>query len=578
MFPRSSALALLIAIVLTSSQLAHAQQNSTGNTQPAEAELREQAFNLLESLADQIGTLQSAENRARMGSNIAASLWTHNEKRARDLFTVVEDDIKLGLQIPNGTPNADYTFQVFLKLRADTAGRMVPLDPELALAFLRDTFPSVEEYARLPDGKFRPSLAQQENDLQLRIARQVGESNSEIAVRLARQSLKNGFSRDLLSVLRRAKDKAQTLTLYKDIVNKLSETDFANYQTLEFAQSLAVRYTPPAADQATYREFVHLLLTKMLAAGCGRRLSEHDRGVPVCGQMGALVPLMETFYAAEAQPLKHWVPQDGYARARRVGYDELNELAETATIDEVLSLTSKYPDLEGEIRYRAMIMAEAAGDWDQAEKIATSYNGDPQIRRTLEKRLKYYKDQVARSEQDWTTALRELSEVPLLTRIDILTDVARNLALRDRSVAVKALDQLSGMIDSLPAGGEQTMRQIVLAMLYCLAKSDRGFAIMEGLLPKLNELVAASAKLDGYDARYLRDGEWNMTAAGAVGNILTMLADNAAYFAWCDFDRAVTLAGQFERSEIRMMGQLKLAQGILAGPPKRLANYHRVIY
>jgi hypothetical protein len=36
-----------------------------------------------------------------------------------------------------------------------------------------------------------------------------------------------------------------------------------------------------------------------------------------------------------------------------------------------------------------------------------------------------------------------------------------------------------------------------------------------------------------------------------------------------DFDRAVSLAARFEKSEIRMMAQTKLAQSILAGPPKR---------
>ncbi|HSK29195.1 MAG TPA: hypothetical protein VLA17_04460, partial [Candidatus Limnocylindria bacterium] len=91
------------------------------------------------------------------------------------------------------------------------------------------------------------------------------------------------------------------------------------------------------------------------------------------------------------------------------------------------------------------------------------------------------------------------------------------------------------------------------------------FAIMESLLPKLNELIAVGAKLDGYDTRYLTDGEWNMTGAGALGKILTALAHNAGVFAWRDFDRAATLAAQFERSEIRMMAQLTLAQGILAG-------------
>jgi hypothetical protein len=49
-----------------------------------------------------------------------------------------------------------------------------------------------------------------------------------------------------------------------------------------------------------------------------------------------------------------------------------------------------------------------------------------------------------------------------------------------------------------------------------------------------------AAKLDGYDNRYLRDGEWNMTGEGGIGNLLTKLAQNAGYFVWFDFDRAVS--------------------------------------
>jgi hypothetical protein len=148
--------------------------------------------------------------------------------------------------------------------------------------------------------------------------------------------------------------------------------------------------------------------------------------------------------------------------------------------------------------------------------------------------------------------------------------VANRLGANDREAAVKLLNQASGIVDTMKPGKGQTETQMSLAMMYCLAKSDRGFAIMESLVPKINDLVNAAAKLDGFDARYLRDGEWNMTGEGSVGSLLTRLAQNAGYFAWCDFDRAVSLAAQFERPEIRLMAQLKLAQGILAGPPKRL--------
>ena len=563
---------VLIVALLLCFQVAIGQQSSS-KTNDRDAELRQKAFQLLESLAGQISTLQSAENRARMGSNIAASLWAHDEKRARTLFKLAEDDIKLGLQVANGTPDGEHTFQVFYKLREDTAERMAQLDPEMALAFLTDTFPLVEENAGLPSGGLLPSIAQKEQQLQTRLMRRVGGRNSEVAVALARQSLRNGFSRELVSVLTKA-SKAESLELYKVIVNKLSDADLDNWQNAEFAQYLTERYTPPAADQATYRNLIHVLLTKMSEIGCGNRRPEHDHLSVICSQMGELLPLMEKYYPAPAQRFKHWQPEGGSPSSGRHGYAEVNEVSETGTIDEVLSLTSKYPEIEALIRHRAMLMAEAVGDLEKAEKIATDYNGDPRVREDFNERVKSYRNRETSAEQEWQAAVNGVSNLPLQKRSAHLFALAHNIVLRDKATGLKVLAQLSGMIDSLPPGKEQTVQQIVLAMSYCLAKSDRGFAIIEGLLPKLNELVAAGAKLDSYDVRYLRDGEWNMTAEGATGNILTILANNAAYFAWSDFDRAVTLAGQFERSEIRLMAQLKLAQGILAGPPKRaLGNY-----
>ena len=109
---------------------------------------------------------------------------------------------------------------------------------------------------------------------------------------------------------------------------------------------------------------------------------------------------------------------------------------------------------------------------------------------------------------------------------------------------------------------------MIIAMIYCQQRSDRGLAIMDSLLPELNELVNAAAKLDGYEHNYLRDSEWDMSSEGVIGEMLTMLAQKAGYFAWCDLDRAVSMTAQFSRPEIRMMAQLKLAQGILAGRPK----------
>jgi len=64
--------ALLLVVALTfCPRHAQAQQTSENAEKTKNSELRAEAYATLESLAGQLGTLQSAENRARIGANIA---------------------------------------------------------------------------------------------------------------------------------------------------------------------------------------------------------------------------------------------------------------------------------------------------------------------------------------------------------------------------------------------------------------------------------------------------------------------------------------------------------------------------
>src|SRR6195256_1578766 len=58
--------------------------------------VRKKAMDLLVSVAGQVDSLRSAENRARIGSNLGDLLWEQDEKRSRKLFAAVAEDIKSG--------------------------------------------------------------------------------------------------------------------------------------------------------------------------------------------------------------------------------------------------------------------------------------------------------------------------------------------------------------------------------------------------------------------------------------------------------------------------------------------------
>lgn len=567
---RFPALGLSLAVVLCFQSTRAQQTNSSNNDQAAEAAVREKAFSVLETLSDQISSLQSPENRARIGANIANSIWPHDESRARALFTSVEQDINLGLQSADRDRDVSHTFAVYLRLREETVERIARHDAELALGFFKRTEPQ-------PGTRFPRMFLYRQQTLEVSLAKRIAAENPEAAVKLARQNL--SLSNDLLVLLVRlgGKDKQQANAFYKDVVARIRDTDLSqSWSDIDFTMNLVRLFTPPAADELTYRELINVLLTKAIAYGCGNRnLSNENQRITFCFRMGALLPILEKVAGDQAAPLRKWVTRtddsEYFSGPTAQGRFELDDVAANGSVADVLALTSRYPSLEGQIYLRAMSKAESQGDFEQARKIATAYPGnDPNVRSVMEAKIKANTVSVERIEQQLAEIQKTPEEFPPRRQMAVLLGLANQVVSTDPKSALKLLNQASGLVDSLPAGEEQLASQLGLALLYSQAKSDRGFAIMESMLPKLNELVAAAAKLDGLDTRYLREGEWNMSAEGATGRLLTALAHYAAQFAWHDFDRAINLAAQFERPEIRMMAQLKLAQGILAGSPKRL--------
>ncbi len=525
--------------------------------QAGDTALKQKAYDLLESLSTQISTLQSAENRARIGSNIAWSLWPHDENRARALFVSVGQDIRLGWQPVEGSTSADErTFMVFLQLRTDTIDRIAKYDPEFAFDFLKTTEPPYEQM-QLP-------VREKEHAIALRLAKQVVATNPDIALKLARVSLAQGFSDEILTLLRPLlrKHRKQGVTLHNEIIGKLRKTKLTeNYRLIYFIHNLA-RITPPLADETTYGELTNFLITTTRSLKCGQEHSEESDSIYLCNQ---LAPLMGR--GAKLQPLIS-VSEGGWSAEV---YAEIDELAQAGDFDGLFQLAEKNPSFKPTISWRAFNLARTTGDLERGEKIAAAFVGPPADKQRMLEAIERAKDAATLSEAQIEEIQRQIATLTdIRERTNFLVDTAVRVGTNNRALALKLLEQLTEMAETQKHGRERTHKLVGVAVLYCMEKSDRGFTMMESQMPKLNELVEAAVKLDGFDTHYMRDGEWNMSATGKLGELLNWLSTNAAYFAWCDFDRAVNLAAQFERSEIRMMAQLKLAQGIVAGPPKRI--------
>jgi hypothetical protein len=573
---RLATLTLLVVTPLCAVAIyGQATTSARSDPQTTNAALREKAFEVLDSVGGQIGTLQSAENRARLGSNIAEVLWQRDEKRARTLFMQVAEDINTGWRNAEGDERVKaQTRTVFRQLRINTVERIAKHDAELALSFLKAT--------EFSDESLRTQgFINNERNLALGLARKLAAANPELALKLGRESLEVGFSNELVVLLKKLnlKHREQATALYTDIIAKLKNVDLMrDVRAFYFGLDLARSFTPPSVDEASFRDLIKVFTASAESHGCGNRVSS-DENPGFCSEVGSLVLQVERGNKSRSSTLERTASEENEWNWSTDSNEEIFEVSENGTVDELLALKRKYPRRTGEIYWRAISKLQASGEVERLEKIVTEFDGDPDTKRIMLSQLELAQKSAALYEEQVAHLQTTLNLLPSTAeRIRFLMGVAGRIASSDHKAALKLLDQANGMAENMPPGRGQTEAQMALALMYCSEKSDRGLAVMESLIPKLNELVNAAAKLDGYDYSNLSEGEWNMSNQGSVGSLLTGLAQNAAYFAWCDFERALSLTMQFERTEIRLMAQLKLAQGILSGPPPRIRRGPPVPY
>ena len=552
----------VIILILLFSSVARSQDAAPVRGSEERAELKKKATELLLSVAGQIDILRSAENRARIGSNAAEALWEADEKRARALFAAVGEDIRTGFA--HADPDLErhnHTLLVFWQLRSDTLGRIAKHDPELALEFLRAT--------RLPADLHLPyQTADTENSQELRLAGQVAAKNPDLALKLGRESLAQGFSPELLVMLStlQSRNKEVSLSFYQEIVDKLKTADMAgDAAAISFGFRLALEFQPPQIDERSYREVIGILLTGALANGCGKE--ESDETAEICYEVRAIFPKLEKYYAQRAAPLKRWARDAQDFNTPEPWWERAREVSEKGTIDEILAFVEKNPESKYQLYWTAIGKARISGDFAKARQIASDYPNEYQRSEMIaqidldEKRMSTNPDNPASIQKALSTFQRDDERIQFL-----LSSAITRLGANDRKAAFLFLNHALRIIDS-SKGKTQLEGQVALALTYCSLQSDRGFAIVESMIPRLNQLVSAAAALDGVENNYLRDEEWNMTGEGELGRLLTALAQNAGLFAKIDFDRSVNLAQQMERPELRLMAELKIAQGVLSDQP-----------
>jgi hypothetical protein len=574
---------LLLAVVLFASHAAQAQTTEEPSASPTpspsptiDPATEKKAFELLESASEQAVNLHAPSNRIRASCAIADLIWSRDEKRARALFNAAVSQLATRIsEIDSGDVEGYQEMSRLEPLRQELITRIATHDAELALAALRQT--------RLPLGNTRGSSnyssqslgqwnPQNESNLEMNLALLIAAKNPETALKLARASLARGMNWNLIPFMTQLyqKDAKAGQALYQDIVTKLKSDNLARSpDSANNAMQLLSSFQPPQADEDTFRDLLSTVIGAMLSID---RSTSNGIGMSqnFYYQIERMQPLIEKYAPARAAELRNWSQTvERTLDPQTKMYQEMQRISQNGTVDDMLALANKYPpEFQNLLYQNAAWKALSDGDPARANEIIDMVP-DPLQRRQMHDQIEAQTANAAKDGGKLAQARALVEKANSVNRkIELLVNMANDFA--DAADKKSALDLLSDgkvLLASTPQSAAQLRAQLRLAQAYSRLDRDEAFGILQPLIIKLNELLAAAAVLDGIDFRYLKDGEWEMPGANNLGVIVNVLDQTLAILGRADFDRARKLADQVERPEVRTMIEINLAQMTLGGKP-----------
>ena len=536
---------------------------------PAEAEdsKDKQAFELLETVTDGISGLRTPDNRIYLATNSADLLWDKDEKRARALFDTVTKEV---VDAISALEAADWEFHQ----RAGTAGmihqqrreiieRMARRDPEMAMSFLQAT--------RVPADA---NLNQQsiESELELHLAGMITAKDPARALNIARAALRKRISYGVVQVLLQLDgcNKAGAQALHRELVDRLMAEDLQrNHESANVAWNLLSSYQPPQAKEETYRDLLEFLTSVVLSIrpreGSNNAAHNHYHYAEV------LISHLEKYLPGRVVAMRHW--RDNVRRTLDPSSQlnqQINDLAQTGTPDAIMALANRYPaELQPQIYERAAWKAMSDGDMNRARQIINEFIQNPEHRRNLLEQIENQSVWNRVSQNKVAEARGMLARVKNVEqRVHMLASMAMNAShAGDKTQALELLDEAKALLDSQPTDANRMTIRLQLANNYSTLNAGRSATLLEPVIVKLNEMVAAAVVLDGFDQRYFKDGEWTKTQYSALGNLINLLHQSLTHLARVDLDSARRLSNLVERIEIRLIAQLEIVKGLVSDLP-----------
>jgi hypothetical protein len=551
---------------------------------------------LLLEVADGLQQIRSPETRIRTQIQTAQLLWGSDEKRARSLMDEAIEGVN------NFLANVDFedqnyyqSYQSAMQLRNEVITALSAHDPELALGFLRAT-------RILADPNAGQATAQHNYEVQmeLSVASQIAAKNPKRALQIAQESLKKGYSFNLVDTLNRLReaDPDSAFTLAGEIGAKLHSENLlknqvatnlvinllhsaASARTEDPAASSAGGPRPPLLTDKQYRDLFNKALSEALTYSPPRTnfySAERNSAQSILNSLKSMTAEMQKYAPGKAAAVEKALtefntPPDPQGRLLHQYQEAINN----GSMSEALEAAARAPEeMRDQFYQQVAVKAASGGDIALAKQILTEHVSNLLLRqqaiRNLDQQAVYIAFQSGKIEE----ALRNINNIRApkeraMLLIQIVNQAAGN---QKRATLLGLLEQAHELIASTGRAEDQEQLNSLfeIAVAYLRLDPKRGFELLEPLVDQFNEMSAAAMILNGFGQQFFQNGELIMQNGNSVGAFASQLTSTLGSSAVTDFDRAKTLADRVLRPEVRLAIYLGIAQNAISQEPNEGAS------
>lgn len=590
-----------------------ATESPTENTE-AKEKLEGQAFKLLEEALSEASSLKLWENRALSFAIGGDLIWKKDQKRSRELFRSSADELIQGAAQPK--EKSGDMFEEFSYWQQRSPRRVIMLlaagrDADLALELLKKTRPADLQAAidakKLPENKNikktasqlmseqrNSFLVQQELGLEQQFAIKAAEQNPDKAAKIIRESLEQGVSMSAINLIPKVTEKNEDLgkELLQEVIDKLlsNQFDARNTSELYVAQYLLTQSARPQTFKMRNADFKPIKVSDGDLRSIADKIADFYLKAPdyqaffglsqVMPDLQKYAPAKITALKQKEQEINKVMPESsrGYQEMYKKLYDP------SITSEELIADAKNYPGWQKQQFYQTAVdKSLQAGD---SEKIRGLIAREPESQQKTEaldyldskltsQAIKNDKLEDARSLINRSTS--ESSKIKMM--VDLAIGFEKKNTEESHKNAVSLMRDAADLVNQIPESREEVADILKVTSGLGMVEPDKAFSYLNNLTFMVNDLMTAYALIAKYNKRSndFRDGEIIFTQN--VSNSYVGYGEALKKLAEKDYGKTTNLIDQFQRSDVKTLSKLLLAQSIINGKISLEGNQvNNVIY